>query len=155
MNSEVTPNAIIQAFDDCLEYVWSRNYGRDNPQKTDHETAQRWINEGLTNFGATIVFYEQMVRMHERWLRHDAASREDIPKAIKIFEENIQTMIYKLKHGAPEVWEVELSKWLARCRGWMKAPELWNTDMWGPAPNENGTRAPKNILVDLGIVKTP
>jgi hypothetical protein len=70
---------IIEAFDECLEFVYGRQYGRDNPHRSDSQTAARWIDGGLTLPVACFVFYRQMNLLHEKWLRDDLKDRSHIP----------------------------------------------------------------------------
>lgn len=145
---------IIAAFDECLDFVYGRRWGRDNMHKTDMQTAQEWILAGVTVPLATIVFHTQMVRMHERWLhQHDLSDRSNIPGCLKIFDENIESAIRRQLAGGAEldVWEQVDSQWRARVKGWIKNPNAWNIDMWGPLPNANDCRVPKRVIAELVV----
>jgi hypothetical protein len=147
--SKIEPSPIIEAFDACLEYVYGRCYGRDNPHKSDVETAKRWITAGLTVPVACFVFYRQMNLMHEKWGRDELRDRSHIPHALKVFDENIEAGIRRAKDGALSAWDMAESQWRARVKGWLKRPELWNADMWGPPPGVEGCRAPRSVLVEV------
>ena len=76
-----TQEQIIECFDAIRDYIWGYGRGRDNPHKSDRETAKRWISEGLIVPIAAIVFFDRMGDMHERWLRTDAKDRTHLPAA--------------------------------------------------------------------------
>ena len=65
---------------------------------------------------------------------------------MKVFDENIQSAILRFQRGEVEVWEGEISRWRSRMNGWKRNSGLWNESMWGPAPDQPGCRAPKEIL---------
>lgn len=142
----VSPAQIIQAFDACLDYVYGSRYGRDNPHKSDAETAQHWIDDGLTVPVAYFVFHRQMSIMHEKWLRDDLRDRSHIPHSLKLFDENIEAGIRRANGDEVTPWDMEESKWRSRIKGWKRNPDFWNVDMWGPRPNQLGCRAPCALL---------
>lgn len=149
------PEEIIIAFDECREYFFGCALGRDNPQKSDLETAQAWIDEGVTLATATIVFTEQMAWMHEKFLKHGGGKdRSYLPASLKVFDENIEVAIRKVKNGGHfDIWESEILRWRCRCRAWSKDPSSWKVGHWGPAPFEKGCRVPKEVLANLNAVQ--
>lgn len=138
---------MISAFDECREYIFGYSWGRDNPHKSDMETAKRWIDEGVTITLAVIVFHEQMTWMHEKFLRFgEAKDRSYLPASLKVFDENIEAAIRRSQSGGQsEFWEGEISRWRARLKGWQKNPTLWNENQWGPPPDADGNRLPKEL----------
>lgn len=142
---------VIGAFDDCRELIFGIALGRDNPYREDKATAQKWIDGGLTFVVAVCVFFEQMSWMHEKFLRYgQAKERSYLPASLKVFDENIEAAIRKQKGGGQtEFWETEISRWRSRCRGWKRNPQLWNSNQWGPAPFEAGSRIPKAVMEEL------
>lgn len=150
----MTPDELIKIFDDCLEYVYGRRMGRDNPYKEDRATAQAWIDDGLEPFLAAIVFHEQMSKMHERFL-HNNQDRKHVPCSLKVFSENIDAAIHRYKRGGNyDVWENQDLQWRSRVKGWMKRPELWQIEHWGPAPGKIDCRVPKSVLRELDLLPT-
>jgi hypothetical protein len=141
-----TPERIIAAFDDVLDYVYGHQWGRDNPHASDFATATRWCDLGLTASIACCVFYRQMSLMHERWLRDEIKNRSNIPHSLKVFNDEIEAAIHRVKHGELSTWELSDSLWLARLRGWKKNPDLWPDNMWGPPPGHPQCRAPKRLM---------
>jgi hypothetical protein len=145
----ITPTQIIEAFDECLEYVYGRSYGRDNPHKSDDETALRWIDAGLTLHVACFVFYRQMNIMHELWTRDNLRDRSHIPHSLKVFDENIEAGIRRHKGGGDwSASDMVDSLWRARLRVWTESPSWWNHDMWGPPPGTPGCRAPRAVIAE-------
>jgi hypothetical protein len=137
---------IIAAFDECLEYVFGRQYGRDNPHSSDMQTADSWLASGLTLPVACFVFYRQMNLMHERWLRDDLHDRSHIPHSLKVFDENIEVAIRRAQDGEMSTCDVGESQWRARLKGWKRNSGLWNENQWGPPPNVTGCRAPRSLV---------
>jgi len=146
-----TPDDIIRAFDDCLDYIFGRALGRDNPHATDAATARKWLADGLTLVIAVIVFHEQMNWMHEKFLRFgNAKDRSYLPSALKVFNDNIETAIRRHQNGGQlDEWDRRDSQWRARVKGWARNPRLWRQDMWGPPPGQPGCRLPRSVLVEL------
>ena len=144
----VTPQDIIEAFDAYLDYTYGRRYGRDNPHKTDAETAQRWLDAGLTVPVACFVFHRQMSIMHEKWLRYDLRDRAHIPHSLKVSDENIEAGIRRAQGEEVTTWDMEESKWRSRVKGWRRNPAFWNAEIWGPHPDQPGCRAPRSLLKD-------
>lgn len=144
------PQHIIAAFDEILDYVYGRRYGRDNPHKSDTETAQDWIDGGITLTIATAVFYHRMSQMHERFLRQqDDRDRSNIPGSLKVFDENIESAIRRVKNeGQTDPWESVDSRWRMRI-GYFLKNRKWLDDLWGPAPDQPGCRAPVRLLGEL------
>ena len=142
----VSPSQVIEAFDECLEFVYGRRYGRDNPHRSDQQTAARWIDAGLTLPIACFVFHRQMNILHEKWLRDDLKDRSHIPHSLKPFDENIESAIRRHTQGDVTQWDIEESKWRSRIAGWLKKPSLWNQNMWGPSPDNLACRAPKALI---------
>lgn len=152
MNTSIhpTPEQIIAAFDEILDYVYGRSRGRDYPSKFDKDNAQDWIDLGLTVPIASAVFYHQMSRLHERWLRNfDPKDKANIPQHIGIFEEHILSAIQRVQAGGEPIasWEQSESKWRARIKGFYRK-KLWQREMWGPEPGEDGCRAPPRLLAE-------
>jgi hypothetical protein len=145
----MTPDELIKTFDDCLEYVYGRRMGRDNPYKDDMKTAQGWIDDGLPLFLAAIVFYEQMSRLHERFLRNNQ-DRQYVPHSLKVFDDNIRTANHRQARGGNyDTWENEELRWRSRVKGWMKQPNLWQADHWGPTPGQSGCRMPRAVMKEM------
>lgn len=145
-----TPQQIIAAFDEILDYVYGRNRGRDYESKDDAKYAQDWIDQGLTIPIASAVFYQRMEMMHERWLRnHDPHSQVNYPAVLKLFHENIFAALNRVKQGGEQlaVWELSESKWKARLNGWY-GKKLWNRDMFGPTPDEPDCRCPPRLMAE-------
>lgn len=142
------PQKIIEAFDQCLIYVFGQAFARENPHKSDMEIATIWTQSGLSIVLATMVFYDRMNYMHERYLKSGhLKDRQFIPHSLKIFSENIESAIRRQTgDGEFDLWEREISKWRSRCNGWLKNKALWRTEMWGPEPFSSGCRAPHLIL---------
>jgi len=93
-----SPEKIIEAFDVCLVYVYGYRDARDNPHKTDMETATKWIEAGLSVEVACFVFFDRMNWMHEKHLRfHSKSDRTNIPTCLKIFDQNIEAAIRRAK----------------------------------------------------------
>lgn len=151
---EVKPYDIIDAFDDCLAYVYGRKYRREYRQKNDPANAQKWIDDGLTLPVACFVFYHQMSRMHERWMRKPESDREEIPKGLSIFEEHIKTAIRRASGYEVSEDEKSESQWRNRYFGWLKG-HAWYENLWGAPPlNPDGsiskkTRMPRYLLSEL------
>lgn len=141
---------IIEAFDACLEFIWGQRYGRDNPHASDMKTAKAWVEQGLTVPIASIIFYKNMDRMHERWLHNiDPKDRKNLPALLSIFDDNIQAALNRVAIGGEfDAWEAEIGRWRARFIGWKNGRE-WNYEQWGPRPDQTGTRIPKEILTGL------
>ena len=145
-----TPDHIIAAFDEILDYVYGRSRGRDYPSKFDKVTAQEWIDEGLTLPIACCVFYTRMSMMHERWLRQrDPHDKTNIPQHIGIFDENIRAAIRRYNAGGEPlaVWEIAESKWRSRLSIWF-TQQKWLEDMWGPKPGDEGCRVSTRLLAE-------
>lgn len=136
------PEQIIAAFDECLDYVYGRRYGRNNPHTSDIATAIRWIAAGLTLPVACFVFYRQMNLMHERWMRDDLKDRAHIPHSLKVFDEAIDSAIRRARDGEVSTWDLEDSRWRARLTGWKRKSSFWLEDHWGPPPGSPGCRVP-------------
>jgi hypothetical protein len=143
------PEQIIAAFDECLDYVYGRQYGRDNAHSSDMATALRWCNMGLTVPISCFVFYRQMNLMHERWLRDTIKDKSHIPHSLKVFDENIEAAIRRAKGGDVSSWDLAESQWRARIKGWINNPLRWTENMWGPPPNHPGCRAPASLINEL------
>jgi hypothetical protein len=143
-----TPNEVIEAFDECLDYMFGRKLGRDNPHASDAATARKWIADGVTLVLATMIFAEQMSWMHEKFLRFgDAKDRKYLPSSLKVFDENMATAIRRQRNGGQtNDWELSDGRWRCRVRGWQRKPNLWLHDFWGPAPFEPGCWVPGYIL---------
>lgn len=146
----VLPEQIIASFDEILDYVYGRRYGRDNPHKSDEQTAHKWIEEGITLAIATAVFYHRMSQMHERFLRQpDDRDRSNIPGSLKVFDENIESAIRRVKNeGQADPWESIDARWRARIGSFLKT-SLWHPDLWGPSPDEFGFRGPSRLLTEM------
>lgn len=152
MTDKPTPDQIIAAFDECLDFVYGRRWGRDYRHKSDVETAQRWVAAGITIPIASIVFYQRMTYMHEKWMgNHDLSDRSKIPHSLKLFDENIEAAIRRVAAGGAEVdmWEQAQSQWRARISFWLKKPESWRVEMWGEPPGHSDCRAPHSLLAEL------
>jgi hypothetical protein len=144
------PHEIVKAFDECLDLTFGRALGRDNPHKDDAATAQQWLNAGATIVICVMVFTREMAWMHEKYLRSGRLrDRQFIPHSLKIFEDNILSAIRTAKSGSVDVTDKVDSLWRSRIAGWCKNQDLWRHEMWGPAPNETGCRAPKSILIKM------
>jgi hypothetical protein len=148
---ELKPDDLIKAFDGVREYVFGYGLGRDNPHKDDKKTAETWIAEGATLLVAIMVFYEQMSWMHEKFLRFgNAKDRSYLPASLKVFNENIEAALRRQKSGGQtDETEKAYSLWRSRCKGWLKDKRLWQINMWGPEPFQEGNRVPKSILQEL------
>lgn len=145
------PIDIIKAFDEVLDYVYGRRWGRDYQHKSDEETARSWCAEGLTVPLATMVFFNRMNYMHEKWLRQSNLSdRSNIPHSLKIFDENIHSAIRRAQNGGSEIepWELIESQWRARVLFWL-TEKIWNEDMFGPSPDDSACRTPHRLLIEL------
>jgi hypothetical protein len=126
--------AIVKAFDQCLDYTYGRELGRDNPHKSDIETAQRWVAAGADLVLCVMVFTQQMAWMHEKYLRSGhLRDRALIPHSLKVFDENIAAAIRLVKAGGVDDTEKAYSLWRSRVKGWQRNPRLWRTESWGPA----------------------
>lgn len=144
---KTTPEDIIGAFDECLIYLYGQRYARDNPHKTDMETAKKWVDDGLKLEIACFVFFDRMNYMHEKHLRHHGkGDRSDIPGSLKLFDENIECAIRKMGGEELDEWEKVNNQWRSRFKGWQKDRKLWRPEMWGPEPFEIGCRVPSAIL---------
>jgi hypothetical protein len=143
-----TPQSIIAAFDEVLEYTWGRQYGRDNPFREDAETAAAWIEQGVTLTVATIVFHEQMTRMHEKSVRQNDL-RAFLPRALKVFDENIAAAIRRQSGGEVSMWDIEESRWRSRLLAYRKNPESWNVEQWGYTPLSAYCSAPKRLIREI------
>ena len=143
-----TPEPLIDAFDRCLIYVYGQTFARDNPNRTDMETAKRWIALGADQVIVSWVFFDRMSWMHEKHVRgHDRKDRTNVPGSLKVFDDNVEAAVRRVKGiGQIDAWEADLSLWRSRLKGWKKFPQLWRTEMWGPPPFEAGCRAPKSML---------
>jgi hypothetical protein len=85
-----TPAELIEAFDRCLIYIYGQAFARDSPNKTDVETAQRWITLGADQVIVSWVFFDRMSWMHEKYLRQqDRKDRANIPGSLKLFDDNV------------------------------------------------------------------
>ncbi|MDE2099114.1 MAG: hypothetical protein KGL39_17805, partial [Patescibacteria group bacterium] len=95
----------------------------------------------------------QMNWMHEKFLRYgNGKDRKYFPGTLKLFNENIESAMRKYKNGGQfDEAERSDSRWRARCKAWMKNPNLWQENQWGSAPNTLTTRVPKTIIKELGI----
>jgi len=151
-----TPSGLIDAFDRCLIYVYGQAFARDNPNKTDMETAKRWVDLGADQIVVSWVFFDRMSWMHEKHLRgQNQKDRKNVPGSLKLFDENVVAAIRRVKGGGQtDAWEASLSLWRSRLKGWSKAPQLWRIEMWGPPPFEEGCRVPKSVLNDYPLPKT-
>lgn len=145
-----TADQIIASFDQIVDYVYGRRYGRDNPHITDQKTAETWIEQGLTLPIACAVFMRQLSVMHEHWLRQvDHTDRKNIPTTLKFFDEKIQTAIMKIEQKFEnEYIDVEGEKWRNRIGFWLKG-YAWYENLWGPVPGEPGCRAPSRLLAEM------
>lgn len=142
------PADIITAFDEILDYVYGRSRGRDYPSKSDEKTAEEWISAGLTVPIASLIFYQRMSLMHERWLSNfDPHSKINYPALLSVFDENIKAALARVKSGGDpvSVWEQSESQWLARLNGFF-SKKLWQAEMWGPSPDDLGCRAPQRLI---------
>lgn len=148
---ELKPDDLVKAFDECREYIFGYGLGRDNPNKDDKATATKWVEQGLSLVVAVMVFYEQMTWMHEKFLRFgNGKDRQYLPASLKVFDENIEAAIRRAKNGGQtEFWEGEISKWRARCKGWLKDKALWRENMWGVEPFKEGNRIPRQVLDEI------
>ena len=147
---ETKPEDIVRAFDVCLVYLYGQRYARDNPHKTDMETATLWIDKGITLEIACFVFFDRMSYLHEKHLKnHDKGDRSDIPHSLKLFDDNIECAIRKIGGDELDEWEKVNNQWRARCRGWKKDRKFWRPEMWGPEPFKEGTRVPNSILNEI------
>ena len=149
--TNLTPDDVIKAFDETLDFVFGRSRGRDYPAREDVKFAQEWIDAGLTLTVAYCVFYHRMNIMHEYWLKQiDHRDNKNIPATLKFFDENIQAGIARQKAGGEPiaVWEQSESQWRARIKGFY-SQGLWLHDMWGPSPKNPDCRAPSRLLVEL------
>ena len=63
-------------------------------------------------------------------------------------------MIHRFKGDNVTPWDIEYSRWKARCLGWQKNPERWAENMWGAPPNDTNCRAPSKVLTELGILNS-
>ena len=144
----VDAKQIIEAFDVCLIYIYGQRYARENAYKDDTETASQWIKEGITIEIACFVFFKEMSWMHEKFLHwHNSQDRKLIPHSLKVFNENIEAAIRKSTGEEMDEWEKTISLWRARYRGWIKNKSHWQREMWGPEPDEKGTRVPKSLMM--------
>jgi hypothetical protein len=142
-----SPQFIVAAFDQCLDYAFGRSLGRDNPHASDISTAQRWIDEGADLVLCIMVFTQQMAWMHEKYLRSGhLRDRSFIPHSLKVFDENIAAAVRVIKAGGVDETEAVYSQWCARVHGWKRNPKTWRTEHWGPAPGEAGCRVPASLL---------
>lgn len=147
-----TPESIIGAFDEILDYVFGRSRGRDYPYKTDSEIAQEWIDQGLTLPIACAVFYHQISRLHENWSKqHNHNDRKNIPSTLKFFNDYMLAAIQRVRAGGEPiaVWEQSESQWRARIKSWYAGNGRWLKEMWGPEPGTDGCRAPPRLLLEL------
>lgn len=141
------PKELIEAFDRCLIFFYGQSYARENPHKSDAETAKKWADAGCDIILATLVFGERMAMMHERFLRNiDRNDRRNVPAVLSIFEENIYGALRRDGIGGViDRWEQNESQWRARLMAFHRS-DLWNEDMWGPKPGAPGCRVPKALL---------
>lgn len=141
------PQDLIEVFDSALIFYYGQRYARENPHKTDAETAQKWFDAGCTVILAALVFGERMAMMHERFLRNiNPNDCTNIPALLSIFEENIYSALRREGVGGViDAWEAAESQWRARINGWKKK-KIWLPEMWGPAPGQHGCRVPKRFL---------
>lgn len=150
-----SPEDIIAAFDEILDFVFGRSRGRDYPSKHDRTYAEQWLALGITYPIACSVFHHQMNRMHEAWLHnHNARDTKNIPQHMGIFDEHIKSAIERMKRGGESlsVSDVIDGQWRQRIRYWLKKPSMWNEIMrnhWGDPPDESTCRAPLYLLVEL------
>lgn len=141
---------IIKAFDQCLDYTFGRSLGRDNPHKSDAETAEHWISEGADLVLCVMVFTRQMGWMHEKYLRSGhLRDRAMIPHSLKVFHDNVLAAVRLAKSGGVDEAERVYSLWRSRVKGWQKNPALWRIEQWGPTPIERGCRVPKSVMAEL------
>jgi hypothetical protein len=149
--TDTQPQQIIDVFDRTLVYIYGSAFARENPSKNDHKTAKAWIAEGLDPVVAAWVFWDRMSWMHEKSLRHhDKSDRTNIPGSLILFDENIRSALRRISAGSHEIDGVDriLSQWRSRVNGWHKS-KIWLGDMWGPAPDDRGCRAPKSVLSEF------
>ena len=152
--TETKPYDIIDAFDACLTYVYGRKYKREYPAKNDSKKAAAWIAKGLTVPVATIVFYHQMTRMHERWLRKPESDKTEIPGSIGVFDEHLDVAIRRAHGIELDAMEKADASWRNRFKGWLKGFP-WYENLWGSPPlNPDGsiskkTRLPQYLLAEL------
>jgi hypothetical protein len=140
---------LIETFDRILVYVYGVRYARDNPHKSDAETASLWASLGCDVVIAAIVLFDRMIAMHERHLRIvDKSDRTHIPCTMKVFTENIEAALRRQSGGEIDEIEKTYSLWRSRVAGWRKKPTLWLTEMWGPEPFAPGCRVPRSVLAD-------
>lgn len=147
----ISPEQVIAAFDDCLDFIYGRSRGRDYISKEDIKYATEWIEEGLTIHVACFVFYHRMSAMHELWVKQlDPNDNKHIPATLKFFNEAIMDGISRWKRGGEgiAVWEQSESQWKARLNGFY-SKNLWNTDLWGPRPGESECRVPPRLLTEV------
>jgi hypothetical protein len=143
-----SPEEIIEAFDEILDFVFGRNRGRDYPSKFDESTASDWIERGITIPIASAIFYQRMTMMHERWLHQsNHQDKKNIPQNLGIFDENIRAATERVKAGGKPIstWEQSEYQWKARLKGFF-SKKLWNTNLWGPCPDDPDCRAPKRLI---------
>lgn len=142
-----TAETIIALFDRTLTRIFGQRYAREVPNKTDMATASQWLEIGCDEYIATIVFWDRMSMMHERHLRaHDERDRQNVPGALKVFTDNIESALRSNGGGGVDMWELAQAQWVARLSGYKKNPKLWCTEMWGPPPGQPGCRVPKRLL---------
>jgi hypothetical protein len=141
---------LIETFDRVLVYVYGARYARDNPHKSDMETATLWASLGCDSVIAAIVLFDRMSAMHERHLRVvDKSDRTHIPCTMKVFTENIEAALRRQSGAEIDDMEKVYSLWRSRIAGWRKKPTLWLTEMWGPVPFQPGCRAPRSVLSEF------
>ena len=146
---EITAKAVVEAFDEILDYVYGRSRGRDWHHKDDLKTAQEWIDKGLTLPIACVVFHHRMVIMHEAWLRRPPNDREAVPHSLKFCSEHIDTAIRRSKRGGDfSQWEQTEMQWRNRIKAWLKG-HSWYENLWGAVPGDPYCRVPKSLIREL------
>lgn len=152
---ETTPEQIIECFDYCLIYVFGQKYARENPHVGDMDTARSWIDAGANIFLAAYVFFDRMNSMHEKFSHQsfENKDRSNIPGVLKLFDQNILAAIRKSQGDEVTQFEAEMSRWRARVIWFVKKPGAWREEMWGPAPDQPGTRVPQSILRESALLR--
>lgn len=139
--SDCTPEQIVEAFDRCVERIWGKK--RDYQHRHDNEMATEWLKGGADLILCIMVFIIQFNKMYDKEM--------DAPKALNIVTPDILNAINRINNRDMAPWEIEISRWRARCLGWQREKRTWNHNMWGAEPNAINTRVPKSVLYELNI----